>query len=277
MPISLGRTCVVSRRSFLLRDAPTAALGLAAALGASSMTQAEGGKTMPAPYYEFLFLRLQVGTQVARLLAWLEKRALPLFQKHHFGPTGFFTIEVGPYIPAVFGILAYPTLAEMEAAWGRMDADPEYAAALAELEKDQPAFYREDTVLLRATPFSPALRPAAPGDPRHKVFELRIYESPTQRQLGYLHERFAGGEVEIFHKSGIYPVLYADTIIGPNKPNMAYLIPFESEAHRETAWATFRENPEWQKLRDDSLRRGGDIVRNITNMIVVPSSFSLIR
>jgi hypothetical protein len=232
---------------------------------------------MPATYYEFLFLRLQSGTQVAGMLAWLEKRALPLFQKHRFGSTGFFTLEVGPYIPAVFGILTYPTLAEMEAAWRRMDADPEYAAAVAELERDQPAFYREDTVLLRATPFSPALKPAAPGDPQHKIFELRIYESPTQRQLGYLHERFAGGEIELFHKSGFYPVLYADTIIGPNKPNMVYLIPFESQAHREKAWAVFRDNPEWQKLRDDSLRRGGEIVRNITNMLLVPTSFSSLR
>jgi hypothetical protein len=92
-----------------------------------------------------------------------------------------------------------------------------------------------------------------------------------------LHERFAGGEIEIFHKSGVHPVLYADTIIGPNMPNMAYLIPFESEAQREKAWATFRENPDWQKLRDDSLRRGGEIVRNTTNMILVPTNFSLIH
>ena len=232
---------------------------------------------MAAPYYEFVVLRLQFGSQMGRLLGWLEKRALPLFQKHRFGSMGFFTVEVGPHIPAVFGILTYPSFAEMDAAWARMDADHDYAAAVAELEKDEPAFYREDTSILRATSFSPPLKPAAPGDPMHKLYELRIYESPTQRQLGYLHDRFAGGEIEMFHKSGIHPVLYADTIIGPNRPNMAYLIPFESEAHREKAWAVFRDNPDWQQLRAESIRRGGEIVRNITNMFLVPTSFSMIR
>lgn len=267
----------MNRRRFLLREVPATALGLATALSVPSLCKPDGGETMTATYYEFLFLRLQIGAQVNRMLGWLEKRALPLFQKHRFGPSGFFTMEVGPFIPAVFGILSYPSLTDMEAAWGRMDADAEMAAAVAELEKDEPAFYREDTTLLRATPFSPPLKPAAPGDPAHKIFELRIYESPTQRQLGYLHERFAGGEIEIFHKSGIHPVLYADTIIGPNRPNMAYLIPFESEAQREKAWATFRNDPDWQRIRDESIRRGGEIVRNVTNMLLVPTSFSMIR
>jgi len=268
---------MVNRRNFLLRDGPAGALGLAAALGNPSSLRPEGGEKMPPSYYECSFLRLQNGAQASRMLGWLEKRALPLFQKHRFGPAGFFTMDVGPYLPAVFGFVTFPSLAEMEAAWGRVDADPEWATALAELEKGKPAFYREDTVLLRATPFSPPLKPAAPGDPTHKIFELRIYESPTQRQLGFLHDRFAGGEIDIFHKSGIHPVLYADTIIGPNKPNMAYLIPFESEAHREKAWATFRNDQDWIRIRDDSIRRGGEIVRNITNMILTPASFSMIR
>lgn len=232
---------------------------------------------MPGPYFEFVTVRLQFGAQVSRFLEWLEKRALPLFQKHHFGPAGFFTVEVGPDIPAVFAIRTYANLAEMEAVWAEAAADSDWAAALAELEAGEPAFYREDSILLRATPFSPPLKPAQPGDLAHKIFELRIYEAPTHKQLGYLHERFAGGEIEIFHKSGIHPLLYADTLIGPKKPNMAYLIPFESEAYREKAWAAFRDNPDWQRLRDESIRRGGEIVRNITNLLLVPTSFSMLR
>jgi hypothetical protein len=180
-------------------------------------------------------------------------------------------------MPTVFGILTFPSLAEMEAAWARLDADADYSAAVIDLEKEGAAFYREDSMLMRATPFSPPLKAANPDDAAHKIYELRIYESPTERQLQFLHERFAGGEIDLFHKSGIHPVLYADTIIGPNRPNMAYLIPFEGQAHREKAWATFRSDPAWQRLRDESIRRGGEIVRNSTNMILLPTSFSLLR
>ena len=232
---------------------------------------------MHSPYFEFVFLRLQSGGQVARMQNWLEKRALPLFQKHGFGPMGFFNMEVSAYSPAVLGVFSYPSLAEMETVWEKMDADPGYEAAVAEVEKDDTAFYREDAMLLRATSFSPPFTATPAGDPPHKLFELRIYESPTHRQLGYLHDRFAGGEIDIFHKSGIHPILYADTIFGPNRPNMAYLIPFESETHREKAWAAFRSNPDWTKIRDESVQHGGEIVRNITNMLLTPTKFSMIR
>jgi hypothetical protein len=268
---------MMNRRRFLARDVPAATLGLVAASKSAFSVISTGDKPMRSVYYEFGSIRLQNGSQVSRMLSWLEKRALPLFQKHHFGPMGFFTVDVGPNIPAVFFVLSYPSLAEMGTLWGNLDADPDYTAAVAELEKDEPAFYREDAMLLRATAFCPPLAPTPVGDPGHKIFELRIYESPTHRQLDYLHDRFAGGEIEIFHKSGIHPILYADTIFGPNLPNMAYLIPFESEAHREKAWAAFRSNPDWIRIRDESIRRGGEIVRNITNMLLVPASFSMIR
>ena len=58
---------------------------------------------------------------------------------------------------------------------------------------------------------------------------------------------------------------------------MVYLTPFESPAQREKAWQTFRNNPDWVKLRDESIRRGGEIVRNITNTILVPAAFSMLR
>jgi hypothetical protein len=267
---------MITRRSFLLERAPGAAMVSAAILGIESTSR--GAEASPAPYVvEFVTFRLQNGPQVAAALAWLEKRALPLWQKHRFGPAGVFTVDVGANVPAVLFTRIYASLADREAVWKALAADPEWAAAVTDLEKEGPAFYREDSMLLVATPFSPPVKPAAPGDPIRKVFELRIYESPTWRQLGYLHDRFAGGEIELFHKNGIYPVLYADTLIGPNQPNMAYLIPFESQAHREKAWAAFRDNPDWLKLRDESIRRGGEIVRNITNMILTPADFSMIR
>jgi len=75
-----------------------------------------------------------------------------------------------------------------------------------------------------------------------------------------VHERFAGPETKIFHRSGIHPILYADTIFGPELPNLTYLIPFASLAEREKAWDAFATDPEWLKARDESIARGGQIV-----------------
>lgn len=269
----------MDRRSFLAKNFTVAALSSVALQSAApeSSAQEREADHIPSAYYEFVTLRLQFGEQIGRMLGWFEKRAFPIFQKHKLGPVGLFTVDVGPAIPSLLGIFTYPSLAEMEAAWARLSADPDWVAAHAELEAGEPAYYREDIALLRATPFSPALKASAPGDPPHSVYELRIYESPTVRQLGYLHDRFASGEIEIFHKSGIHPVLYADTAIGPNMPNMAYLIPFDSAGSRKNAWTGFGNDPDWKKIRDESVRKGGEIVRNITNMFLAPASFSMLR
>lgn len=267
---------MMDRRLFLLKSASGAAVASAAMSGLDATSSSAEAAALPY-LIEWVTFRLQSGAQVSNALRWLEKRAMPLWQKHKFGPVGVFTVDVGAHIPAVHFIRIYLSLADRQAVWGDLSADPDWGAAVADLEKDGPAFFREDSMLLVATPFSPPIKPAAAGDPTRKVFELRIYETPTWKQLGFLHDRFAGGEIDIFHKSGIHPILYGDTLTGPNQPNMVYLIPFESLAQREQAWQAFRDNPDWVKLRNESIRKGGEIVRNITNMILTPTSFSMIR
>jgi hypothetical protein len=267
---------MMDRRRFLLKSASGAAVASAAVSGFGAGASAAAPPALPY-LIEWLTFRLHSGAQPGNVLGWLEKRALPLWQKHKFGPVGVFTVDVGAHIPAVHLIRIYLSLADRQAVWSELSADPDWSAAVADLEKDGPAFFREDSMLLAATPFSPPVKPWAAGDPVHKIFELRIYESPTWRQLGNLHDRFAGGEIDIFHKSGIHPILYGDTLVGPNQPNMVYLTPFESPAQREQAWQAFRDNPDWVKIREESIRKGGEIVRNITNMILTPTSFSMLR
>jgi hypothetical protein len=267
----------MDRRTFLARDIPAATIGLAAAWKSSFAAISDGDKPMSSSYFEFFYIHMQSGSQPSRMMRWLENGLWPICQKHGFGQMGFFNVDIGPNLPTALIIFSYPSLTEMEAQWGKLNSDPDYAALVADVEKDEPAFYRTEAMLLRATPFCPPLRATPVVDPGHKLFELRIYESPTNRQLGYLHDRFGGGEIDIFHKSGIHPILYADTIFGPNQPNMVYLIPFESAEHREKAWAAFRADPDWVKIRGESVRHGGEIVRNITNLFLSPMGFSMIR
>ena len=268
----------MDRRAFLVRDVPASTLGVAAAWKSAFGAIPTGDKPMSSSYFEFFYIHLQNGSQTARMAKWLETRLLPICQKHGFGPMGFFTVAVGVNLPTTVILFSYPSLSEMEAQWGKLDSDSDYAAAVEEVEKDEPAFHRVESVLLRSTFFCPPLVATPAGEPPHKLYELRTYESPTNRQLGYLHDRFGkAGEIDVFHRSGIHPVLYADTVFGLNQPNMAYLIPFESEAHREKAWATFGSDPDWVRIRDESVRHGGEIVRNITNMFLSPMGFSMLR
>lgn len=185
---------------------------------------------------------------------------VPLFLKH-MRSFGVFTAVMAPHAQTMMVLSGFAGAAEMAAAAARVEGDPGYREAHAEFESGvEPPFDSAQRVLLRATEFSPEIAMAGEKPKTPRYFELRIYHSPTLRQLGLLHERFAGPEIRIFDRSGVHPILYADTLIGPDLPNLTYLIPFASLAEREKAWDTFGADPEWVKVRTESIARGGQIV-----------------
>ena len=115
----------------------------------------------------------------------------------------------------------------------------------------------------------PEKPPAAP-----RVFELRVYHSPTFRQNKALHQRFSGAEIKIFHRVGVNPILYSTTVFGAGRPNLTYLIPFDTLAAREKAWAAFSADEEWVRVRQESIDRAGQIsiVSNISLYKAMPYS-----
>jgi hypothetical protein len=132
-----------------------------------------------------------------------------------------------------------------------------------------------DSAVVEAADYSPEIKPDATTPPR--IFELRVYHSPTWRQLASLHERFRGPEIKIFHRSGIHPILYGSTVIGPNIPNLTYLIPFTDLAAREKAWAAFGADPDWQKVRQESIAKAGEIVSQIQVSLYKATAYSPVR
>ena len=133
-----------------------------------------------------------------------------------------------------------------------------------------------ERLLLEASPYSPEIAvPDKPGSPR--VFELRTYHSPTARQLKALHERFAGAEIKIFHRVGVHPLLYTSTIFGADRPNLTYLIPFDTLAAREKAWNAFAADEEWIRVRKESIDRAGQISSVIRMSLYRATPYSPIR
>ena len=200
-------------------------------------------------YYRLDSYKLQAGTQLPRLHEHLRNTLSN-------GPTLVLEALIAPHMPQVLVMNGFNSLDELHTAHTKMTTDP---------GGPDPGFDTLDTTLLEAAPYSPEIT-TSPAGAKPRVFELRVYHSPTYRQLGALHDRFSGPEIKIFHRTGIHPVLYSSTMIGQNMPNLTYLIPFESLAHRETAWAAFGADPEWIKVRKESIDKNGQIssIQNIS-------------
>ena len=237
----------MKRRSFL-----QAASTLAA--GAGFAQQSAAGIRL----FRFEFLYLQMGDQGARLNRFYQSQ-VPLLTKN-IKLLGVFNSLVVPRNPALMIVKGYTGYDQMAAAEQTIRADSGYRKALDELEALSPPYDSAESMLVEPADFSPVYTPLKERPKIGRIFELRYYHSPTERQLGYLRDRFAGKEGEVFRRLGMEPMMMGTMVVGQDTPNWVYMTPFNNLAEREKAWDTFTVDPEWVKARADSIARGGQIV-----------------
>jgi hypothetical protein len=245
------------------------------ALGALSLAQAATPEKRTR-FYAFEHFTLKNGSGASRLHDFLSQAFLPAMNRVHSGPKIVLEQLVGPHTPEVLAIYGFSSMEEMWDVHSRLMHDESAGKALQGLESGvEPAFESLDSSVVEAADYSPEIKPEASDSLR--IFEVRVYHSPTWRQLGLLHERFRGPEIKIFHRAGVHPILYGSTVIGPNIPNLTYVIPFTDLAAREKAWNAFAADPEWQKVRKESIERGGEIVSSNQILLYKAAKYSPVR
>lgn len=104
------------------------------------------------------------------------------------------------------------------------------------------------------------------------IYELRIYRTHPGR-MGALQARFRDHTCRLFEKHGITSIGYWTTAIGGRNDELWYIVGYKNLGARQTAWAAFRDDPEWQKVYADS-EADGPIVHHIENRILAPTDFS---
>jgi hypothetical protein len=254
---------LLDRRNFLAGIPALLPAGLAAA-DASPRTR----------FYIFQQYLLEQGTQPARIHEFFSQALIPAMDRIHKGPKIFLEAVMTPHLPQVAAIIGIESPDQVWSIAKALSADKEFSRAFDQWESGGAPYVSESSSLLEATGYSPEI--VAPERPpaAARIFELRVYHSPTVRQNKALHQRFSGHEIKIFHRVGVNPILYTTTVFGPNRPNLTYLIPFDSLAAREKAWAAFSADEEWIRVRKDSIDRGGQLntVSNISLYKATPYS-----
>src|ERR1039457_2461600 len=217
---------------------------------------------------------MEQGSQPGRIHDFFSKALLPAMERIHKGPKIFLEAVLAPHMPEVAAIIGLESCDQVWSVSKALFSDKEFVRAFDQWELGEPPYVSASASLLEATDYSPEIAvpekpPAAP-----RVFELRVYHSPTFRQNKALHQRFSGAEIKIFHRVGVNPILYSTTVFGASRPNLTYLIPFDTLAAREKAWAAFSADEEWVRVRQESVDRAGQIsiVSNISIYKAMPYS-----
>lgn len=192
---------------------------------------------------------------------------------------GAFNIYIGPESPSLIAITQYASLGAMQEALAKLAADERYQRQLASLGGEAGFPYlRIESSLLRCFDGMPEPSLADPNDKRPaRFFEFRTYESHTLATLARKVKMFNDGEIAIFQKVGMRPVFFGETLVGPRQPNLMYMLSFDDLAAREKLWHDFGSDPDWKKLSSQPGLSDAQIVSNISNVILRPLSFSLIR
>jgi hypothetical protein len=230
-------------------------------------------------YFELIKYHLHVGSRKNRVADFYRYVAIPALNRIGVTPVGVFNVLHGENKPTLYVLMQHKSA---ESAGGAMaqilnDGDVQSAGAgFIDAPLSDPAYVRMESSLMVGFSHMPKIEPPESllsNDSR--IYELRIYESHSKKANVKKVEMFnEGGEIAIFRKTGLQPVFFGEALIGPQIPNLTYMLVFDSWETRAERWAAFRGDPEWAKLRQ--VEKYKNTVSNITDIILRPMPFSQI-
>ena len=100
------------------------------------------------------------------------------------------------------------------------------------------------------------------------MFQNRRYRLIHRLAVG-VHNNFG-----IFRRLGMHTVFFGRDLVGAGLPSLSYMLAFADTAAREKAWAAFRDDAAWVKLRDQPAY--ADVVSGIDATILRPTDYSQI-
>lgn len=258
----------------------------AAAVGGATIASADARaqrrvEASPREIYELRTYHLVHGPMKERLDAYLRDAFIPAARRAGCGPIGAFTTAIGPASPSVHVLIPHPSLEHFVALPGRLASDPVYAKAaepFSSATPQDPPYASLDVKLMRAFPNFPEVEvPEASNGDRGRIFELRTYFSHGDRAGATKIAMFdTGGEIEIFRRTGLKPVFFAQDLTGSRLPSLTYLLTFPDLATRERNWRAFGTDPAWRKLIATPGLTDPEITTGIDNQILSPTPYSQI-
>ncbi len=206
-------------------------------------------------FYAIQIYNLETAAQEQQVDTYLQNAYLPAL--HRMGIK-----HIGVFKPIsndtssnrrIVVLIPFKKLDQYVAMVDKLATDKQYlqaGAAYIDAAYDKPAYKRMETVLLRAFTGMPvSAKPALKSGVSDKVYELRSYESATEKLYVNKVDMFnRGDEVGLFNRLGFNAVFYGEVIAGSHMPNLMYMTSFENMQERDQHWKAFGADPAWKVL-----------------------------
>lgn len=231
-------------------------------------------------FYSLIVYRIKNKAQEESVDSFLKQHYLPAMHKAGkknigvFKPIAADTIAFGK---TIYVLTPYSSLDE----FNKITSDQ---AASRQLMKDNGVYLnaaydnapyeRMETILMNAFTHMPQMElPTLKGPRNERIYELRSYESATDRLYRSKVKMFnEGDEVGLFKRLQFNAVFYAEVLAGSKMPNLIYMTTFENRASREEHWNAFVADPQWKALL--AIEEYKNTISKADIMLLAPTDYS---
>ena len=178
---------------------------------------------------------------------------------------------------SVFVLIPFASAEQFAGLRDSLVKDEKYMAAektFSDRALENPVYQRVESRFLKSFADIPQMELADYSKNKtERIFELRLYESHTddhaRRKVQMFNE---GGELQLMRDVQMAPVFFGETLIGPDVPNLVYMLSAENEAAHKEHWKAFLDSPRWKTMKDRPEFK--DTVSKIQNWFLKPTDFS---
>jgi hypothetical protein len=206
-------------------------------------------------FYQITVYHFATADQQAQVEQYLKEAYVPALHRQQVQRVGVFTAiandtAMDKRIYVILPLRSLEQVVQINEALGRDNAYLSSGKTYLDAGYKQSPFSRQEKILLKSFPLAPGMvLPKLKSANTEKVYELRSYESPTEKLFENKVKMFnEGGEIGLFKELNFNAVFYASVLAGSRMPNLMYMTSFENMADREEHWKNFSAAPLWKKI-----------------------------
>lgn len=230
-----------------------------------------------AEFYELRVYTLKNDIQQKLVEDFYSEAAIPAFNRLGIKNVGVFTELKPAGQTSLFVLIPYHSLVHFNEVIVKLEQDKVFqqkGTPYLTAPAVKPAYERIESSIMKA--FAHAPKMVVPPN-KSRIFELRQYQSASEaagkKKIEMFNEQ---GEIDIFKRLGFKPVFWGETVIGPLRPNLTYMVTFDDQEAKAVHWKSFVDDPQWKKISTVDGYSDALLVNKITSTLLLPAAYSQI-
>lgn len=230
--------------------------------------------------YEIRVYSLSSDEQMAATDMYLKDAYLPAMHRLGIKQIGVFKPIANDtaLMKKIYVIVPYVSLEIWRKTKSNLGADAvhvEAAKSFTDADTAHLPYSRVESMLLDAFPDQTKLIPTTLKLNPDAIYELRSYESPTEKLHQLKVKMFNDGdEIKLFKKLDFQALFYGDVLSGSRMPNLVYMVVFANQAAKEEHWKSFLSSKEWKKVSVDPVYENNISVSHIDSTPMHRTAYS---